>query len=311
MRTHFIVNPASRNARTYRVWQEIRPLIEDAIGKIAISVTQEQGDGEACARAAILAGAQRIIVVGGDGTISEVVNGFFESGEAINPAAMLGVLPMGTGSDLARSLDFGGTIEDQIAVIKGDYAKPVDVGHVRYRDNATANKNRYFINIASMGLTGEVVGAVNRGQAAKSLLGSNSYALAAMKVLLLHKNIPMRVVADGTEVARGKIAAVAVMNGRFCGGGMQLSPMAKLDDGRLEAIIIGDVSVLDLMLNIKGLYAGTYLPHPKIQHVTCDELQVSPLEEAKVSLEADGEALGRLPAVVTVLPKAIKTLSLP
>ncbi|MFQ5533954.1 MAG: diacylglycerol/lipid kinase family protein [Sphingomonadales bacterium] len=309
MTIHVIVNPASRNGGTLRRWHKLAPKIEATLGRFKTEFTERPGHATELARQALKAGAGRIIVVGGDGTLHEVVNGFFEHGAPINPHAVLGLLPIGTGADFARSLGLPKHPEAQIGVLHQARTRRIDVGLVRCRDEDGEPYQRYFANLSSFGLSARVAGAVNSAKLPKRLGGPFAYALPALQALVSHHNSRLRLTFDGGRMQELTSAFVVAANGRYCGGGLKLAPESELADGQLDVIVVGDIGVLDGVAYIGRVYKGTHLRHPKIDQYRTTRLVAEALDPAiPVAIEADGEAFGALPAEIEILPRALKVI---
>src|SRR5262249_14266831 len=159
-----------------------------------------------------------VVALGGDGTVNEVVNGFFDGDQPIAPNAAFGVLPSGSGGDFVKTL---GTPRDLAAAarqLKASEPRPVDVGRLTCIASDGKQQTRHFINIASFGISGVVDKFVN--QSSKPLGGTVAYAMATMRAGMSYKNPVVRLTLDGGPPREGPIYNVAVANGRFFGGGM-------------------------------------------------------------------------------------------
>ncbi|MEE8371343.1 MAG: hypothetical protein V3R73_04280, partial [Sphingomonadales bacterium] len=163
----------------------------------------------------------------------------------------------------------------------------------------------YFLNGASLGLSAEIAAGVNRGGTGKKAGGRFAFLISALKVLSRQKPLRIIIAFDGSRPEMITTALIAIMNGRYAGGGFKLTPMAKLDDGHLQAIVIGDVGLRDLILNAHRLYKGNHLSHPAIKHQGFIDLEASAIADTRVDIEADGEVVGRLPARFDVFPRAL------
>ena len=170
-------------------------------------------------------------------------------------------------------------------------------------------RKRFFFNACSLGLSAAIAAGVNRDRAGKQQSGRFSYLISAFRVLLKQRARAIEISFDGDPAATRKVAMLALMNGKYAGGGLQLGPMAGLDSGRLEAIEIGDVGPLDLLLNAHRLFRGTHLSHPAISHRSVGQLAARSATEAVIRMEADGELIGRLPARIKVLPGILSLIS--
>jgi YegS/Rv2252/BmrU family lipid kinase len=249
----------------------------------------------------------RIVAVGGDGTLGEVVNGYFdECGRVINNAASIGLLPSGTGSDFRRSLGLTSRSESIRALISSE-TRLLDVARAGFRDLDGANVSRFFINVASFGLGGDVSALVNRWRNTlpRWIGGSARFAAAAIAALGRYKNIAVSVRLDEREI---KINSnlIVVANGRFGGGGMMLAPHAVLDDGLLDVIITDNATRLDVIRELPRIQRGAHLKNPKVTETRAREISIN--SEEPMAIDLDGEMVGFTPAHLRVLPAAIRFL---
>jgi YegS/Rv2252/BmrU family lipid kinase len=301
--TVLVVNPQSAGGKTERRWPELRSTIQQAYGTFEERFTRAAGDATRLTRQALQDGAELVVAVGGDGTINEVVNGFFDENGPIRPEASFGIVPAGTGGDFIKSL---GVPRDTFAAAAALKSTPRanDVGRLHYVDGAGQPALRHFINIASFGIGGLVDRYVN--QSSKALGGKLSFAIATLKAGAAYKNASVRLVLDGGTPKEGRIYNVAVANGRYFGGGMKVAPDAALDDGLFDVITMGDFNFGDLLLRGLDVYSGKHLRNPKVTVQRARRLEASAADGVEVLLDVDGEAPGRLPATFEMLPGALK-----
>ena len=255
-RTRAIVNPSSWGNRTGPLWPKVKARLSRAIGPIDTVFTDSPMAATRLTRQALKDGMEQIIAVGGDGTINEVINGFFEDGHPINPEAMLAALTSGTGMDFRRTFDIPETLEDQIARLNESEIRAIDLGKLTYIDEDGQESTRFFGNIASFGLGGAVDRAVNRLKFSKKFGGKIAFQLGVLKGLATYRNQPVRVQVDDTfdEVMNVKVGAVC--NGQFFGGGMRVAPNAKPDDGLFDIVVVHDVGLLGFVRHLNKVYRG-------------------------------------------------------
>jgi YegS/Rv2252/BmrU family lipid kinase len=240
--------------------------------------------------------------VGGDGTLNEVVNGFFDQQTSLYQQAALAVIPCGSGGDFRRSLGLDGSVRSGLAAILAGDTREVDVGRLSYRSFSGEQADRFFINIASFGLSARVAHLVCRQPSC--LGGSGRFFLATLQALLSHRNQPVNLEIDGEPLPSQILATAAVANGRFFGGGMQIAPHALIDDGLLDLVLLGAVGLRDFLLWGPRLYRGQHLNHPCIH---CRKAAtVSATGPASVMVEVDGETIGTLPSTFSLLPQALR-----
>ncbi|MEP7363628.1 MAG: diacylglycerol kinase family protein [Acidobacteriota bacterium] len=298
-RTAAIVNPRAAGGKAAAHW----PKIVQQIGLVEALFTQRPDHASELASKLLEEGFERILAVGGDGTISETLNGFFREGQPINPSAELGILPMGTGGDFQRTLGITDMITAVQAVLAGK-TKIIDAAHISFERHGGGRASRYFINLASFGMGGEV--ATRAKNALSSMSGKAAFMYATVEVFFRYQAKTVELSLDGGAPTTHKILNIAIGNGRYHGGGMHVCPQALLDDGMLEVTVIDSLGMFTLAKDLPVLYSENVYKHPKVHHHRAKELRATSNE--KVSIEVDGEALGTLPIDVRVLPAAIRIL---
>jgi YegS/Rv2252/BmrU family lipid kinase len=243
------------------------------------------------AEAAGSAGDRLLVVVGGDGTMNEVVNGVARAG------AEIAVLPNGTGQDFGRTHAIPTAFDEAVRVALEGVTRTVDVGHI-----ALGDATRYFANVGSAGMSGSVARRAN--SMSKRLGGRATFFYALTREFLAWQNTDVTVRLDGGEERRGAMHDVIVAIGQWHGGGMKLAPDAAQDDGLFDVVFIGDVNKLDFLTTAPKLYNGKYLAHQKIDHVRSATVEIDAAEP--LPIEVDGEPIGTTPARFEVVPAAIR-----
>jgi diacylglycerol kinase (ATP) len=294
-----IVNPASANGRTARQWPEIARRA-GALGlDLDVVVTEGPGHAAELARDASRGGAPLVVALGGDGTVSEVVNGLMEA--PAESRADLAVVARGSGCDFVRTFGISKKTDRALAVAAGGRTATLDVGRVEFTEHDGSPGSRYFANIASAGLTGIVAARVNRS--GKRFGATASFAWAAVATFVGYRNTRFVVELDGEEIDQ-VCNNVIVGNCRYFAGGMKILPAAEPDDGLLDVLVWGDVSKADLARNLHKLYRGTHVTHPKARIVRASRVTVTPA--TALPIEVDGEQPGMTPATFTVVPSALR-----
>jgi YegS/Rv2252/BmrU family lipid kinase len=297
-----IVNPHSGGGATRRHWRALEPRVRDALGTVEVDHTRGPRDAERLAREAVRAGIERLVIAGGDGTLAEVATGLL--GAQLADYAELALLPMGTGCDFARALGVPRDPDAALAVLQTGKARRIDAGYARYvgRDGALADS--WFLNAASFGVSGRVV---ELAQGAKWLGGTAAFALATVRALLRYECARVALRVDGELVCDEQVALVAAANGRQFGGGMQIAPDARLDDGWLDVVWVASTTGLRLVPKLPKLYRGTHLADPVVRARRGRRIEAEAAAGA-VPLELDGEPVGALPAQIELLPGAISVV---
>ncbi len=308
MKTVVVVNPLSQNGALGRRWPEVARTLDHELGSFEHVLTEGPRDATRLARAALDGGADTVVAIGGDGTIHEVANGFFVDGRPVRPDAALAILPFGTGGDFRKTALIPEDLGAAAALIRARHVKKIDVGLLEYRKGGAGGDKAscVFVNIASFGIGGLVDQIVNTSS--KRLGGRASFFLATVRAAVRYKNQRVRLVLDNKadEPLDLTINNVAVANGRYFGGGMQVAPQAELDDGVFDVVAIGDFSFFEMMTSGARIYKGTHLELPKVTARRAKRVEAAPVDAGTdVLLDVDGEAPGALPAVFSVMPRAL------
>jgi YegS/Rv2252/BmrU family lipid kinase len=238
-----------------------------------------------------------LVVVGGDGTVHEVVNGVL----AAKADVELAVLPRGTGKDFVRSLRIPYDIRAALDVARDGRPRTVDAGRASYRAWDGSEANAYFANFAGAGISGAIARRANRSS--KALGGRISFFAATIAAFASWKSADVTVEIDDVRRS-GDMFEVLVMNGDYAAGGMWVTPEAEPDDGKLDVLLIGDVTKLDFVRTFPKIYRGKHLSHPKIDvlHGQAVEVDASPA----VPIVLDGEQPGTTPARFELVPQALR-----
>jgi YegS/Rv2252/BmrU family lipid kinase len=287
-----IVNPGAAGGKTMKSLTRIHGILKRVGRPYAIYVTKGRGDAIQAARSYAEGGAQRILAVGGDGTLNEVANGIYFAGGG----AALGLVPVGHGSDFARTIGKKGSVEQAVLRACEGEEQPIDLGLARYEDGS----ERAFINIAGLGFDAMVA---RRAQGSRLPGGNLPYLGSALMTLVNFSNIKVTITADG-ETLETPAVFVQIANAQYMGGGYHFAPMAKINDGLLDVCVVGDFGKLELVRQIPGVYRGKHVGHAKFTHMSATRVQISAAEPAIVQL--DGELVGSTPVEFQVLPSAIR-----
>jgi YegS/Rv2252/BmrU family lipid kinase len=305
--TVVIVNPKSQGGRLGKRWPELADILQRQFPFDDVH-TEAAGHATELVREALRGGAERIVAIGGDGTVNEVINGFFDDGKAFAPHASFALIPFGTGGDFRRTLGIPLETLDAAKLIAANHVRTIDIGRLDYVSTAGAKAVRMFANIASFGVSGVVDRLVNESG---KKLGRLSFALATARATWAYKNQRVQLIFDGD--AQGRVEAtintVAVANGKYFGGAMKVAPNAEVDDGQFDVIAMGDFGFADLLKSGRRLYQGTHLGMAKVTARRAKLVEAEPVDpKGIIELDVDGEPLGRLPARFEILPGALKVV---
>jgi len=298
-----IVNPNAGKGRGAKDWDKISVILKKENLSFAVKFTERKGHAVILTLEAISAGFRKIITVGGDGTLNEVVNGVFSNDVCPSKEISLALIPVGTGNDWGRMFGIPLNYEIAVKIIRDNKMMVHDVGLVSYYDG-TEKKKRYFINIAGLGFESVVVRKTNL-QKEKGRGGKLIYFYNLLTSLLSYNNTKAEIIIDG-EIIHADVFSVNIGNGRYCGGGMRQTPDALPNDGLLDVTIINGMGKFEIIRNLKILYDGTILNHPKIDGYKCKSIKVS--SDSIIYTEADGESLGHTPAEFSIIPASINII---
>jgi YegS/Rv2252/BmrU family lipid kinase len=313
-----IINNVAAKAR--RAWPIIRKQIEASGLDFDSYETSQPGDATTQTRFALRDGVTDIAVVGGDGTLSEAAEGFFElSGRVedlpsqINSGASLAILPAGTGDDFARGLmDCRAPLEKWIAIF---------VSHCRSQNRVETRlvdvlyglcdgyKTPFIcLNASTMGIGGETAARVAaQGKSMRRFSGEARFAAAAMAALVAWRERRVRVSIDDREVIEGRMNLAAVANALYAGGGMMLSPQATIDDGKLDVITASGLNRVQVLRELARIHKGGHVANPKVRIVQGTSVRVETFApEDAMPIEADGNVRGHTPVEFRVMPQALR-----
>ena len=240
-----------------------------------------------------------LIVVGGDGTINEVINGIGEAG--FPEGVTLGILPTGTGNDLAATLAIPEDPDEAEDTIRQNRVRTLDVARV----NSEGAGERFFINVATGGLGAEVSDA--NGEEFKSRWGKLSYLRASLEAAKEFDVRETLLTLDGEE-RKVRAVNIAVGNCRYAGGGWLAAPKANPEDGLLDVVVIEDVGIGGILALTPAAFSSSdYLDRKGVFSVRAREIRVETRPEG-FQFTADGELIGDEPATFEVLPHALKVI---
>ena len=304
-KTVFIVNPHAGNGSAGSSWPSIETLAKDRLGFFEAFMTKGPGDAVICAKNAVAEKTKRLVCVGGDGTLNEIVNGIMMNEESLISDLMLGFIPNGTGCDFIRTVSIPQDLEQTMDLIASSHTRSIDLGVLLLKDHKGRDYRRYFHNIASFGLGGEVAQRVN--QMTKALGPFISFMWATLISIFLYGTKRIRVLIDGKSEKVISAWNVVVANGQYHGGGMWVAPDASVYDGLFHVTIIGDLTIPEVFLNLSKLYNGRIYDIDKVITRTCQKMAA--ISNERVLLEVDGEQPGMLPVVAKILPGALDVIA--
>ncbi|MEP6568619.1 MAG: YegS/Rv2252/BmrU family lipid kinase [Acidobacteriota bacterium] len=317
-KTLVILNKVAAKAR--RAWPIVRSELK--AGGVAFDSyeTSQPGDATSRTREALRAGVQTIAVVGGDGTLSEAAQGFFEFSNhledvpsQINPAARLAVLTAGTGDDFARSQmgqrePLGKWIDILVSHCQNPQQRDVRSVDVLYGLCDEYTTPFICLNASTMGIGGEAAARVAaHGSFMRRLSGEARFAAAALAALAGWRERRVRVSVDDSTVIEGQMNLVGVANALYAGGGMMLSPQALIDDGKLDVVTASGLNRADIVRELTRIHKGGHVANPNVRITQGEGVSIETFSTADAMLiEADGNVRGVTPVEFRVLPRALR-----
>ena len=313
-----IINNAAAKARA--AWPRVQEELSAANISFAFHETKHVGDATNVVREALHSGTKTVAVVGGDGTLSEAAEGFFEFAldlndfpTRVNPEACLAILPAGTGDDFARSQKGRRESLDLWTNILVEYARATDHTMTRVVDVLYGVCNagvRPFIciNASTMGIGGETATRVAaQGNFTRKFSGEARFAFAAVVSLARWRERRVRVTVDDSELVDGPMNLVAVANALYAGGGMMLSPQAKIDDGKLDVITASGLNRAHVLRELTRIHKGGHVLNPKVRVMQGEAVSIETFSvNDAMPIEADGNVRGYTPVVFRIMPKALR-----
>lgn len=304
-KTLCVVNPASANGRTKKTWLNLANYLQQQGLEFDVKFTNKPKDATHITREALHKDYQRIVAVGGDGTLNEVVNGFYNGNcEKIKDDAFLSFIPMGTGGDFARMFDISSNPQRAYDILAQGQEREIDIVKGTFTGWNGDQESRYYINVADVGLGSETVYHVNRNS--KVLRGFLSFLISGLYSVFTYENKFLTVIVDDKEIYVGRSSMVVVSNGCYFGGGMKIAPHASINDGLLDIVVVKDLSKINLIKNLPGIYSGQHLNDPNIDFFNGKKVKI--ISNENIYVELDGETPGTGNLEFEIIPAEMKLI---
>jgi diacylglycerol kinase (ATP) len=297
-----LVNPIAGGGRA----RGLAPRIEAWLSAHGVTArlmeTGERGHAERLAAAAADLGHARVVAVGGDGTVQEVVNGLLTAARTAGPAApTMGIVPAGNGNDLVRDLALPLDPIAALGIALGEATRPIDVARADLSDGRV----RHFAVAGGVGFDAQVAAAMY-GHRMPWQRGRAGYFLSTLVELGRYRNRRLEITLETTDGAvrlERTAFLVAFANGPFYGGGMLICPGAEIGDGLLDLCVAGDLTRLEALRLLPGIYRGAHVGHPKVEFLRARTVRFD--GDPGTLAHLDGEPFGSLPLTVTLQPAAL------
>ena len=304
MKTKVIVNPAARKGKSGKNWPLVEARLRQYIGDFDVTFTKAIGDATPIARAALAEGYDHFVVVGGDGTLSEAVNGLMEDGRLANPNAVVCPIPAGTANEVSRSLGLLDGADAPMKAAKDGRIAQIDVQRARCVDIDGKALERFALVGTNFGSAAEISRKTNESRFIKKLGGEACYYIVTAIVMLSYKPKLTRLSVDDGEEWSQPLHSAVINNIETTGGGMKIAPGARPDDGIFRGPLFGDFKATEFFTKPPSwLFEGRHVDHPKVTMQDGRKLKVEC--DIETMVDVDGEFVGYLPLELVVLPKAI------
>jgi YegS/Rv2252/BmrU family lipid kinase len=305
--TTVIVNPMASGGGAAEIWPSMQEALRQRFPRLTVRHTEGPDHAGLLCAEALESGAELVVAVGGDGTVNEVLQGFVdEDGRNRFPEATLGVLHAGTGGDFQRmfSAKGGQRRSRRVEALLDAPVRTLDYGVARFTDNEGKDRMRAFLNVASVGLSPEVVREVN---ASDKSLGALGYVTGALKGIARYRNQQVLISVDDGPDIRLDLTLACVANGQYFGGGMWMCPKSELDDGLFDVLTVSGMARRHLVATLAKVFRGRHLRTKGVDTTRARSISFEPVwRENRVLLELDGEQVGRLPAQFEIIERGMR-----
>ena len=291
-----IANPIAGNGKFSKRWDKIKKALKTNNIPFSFAFTKHSKHEVELVQIAIQQGFRKIISVGGDGTLHNVVNGIMTQRYTKTSNITVAVIPIGTGNDWVKTYNIPKNIEKAVDLIQQKKTVFQDIGFLELSDG----KSAYFNNVAGLGYDGYVVNKTNK----LKRFGSIAYLLGGIAGLFFYKNSTFKIELEN-ETLETKCLMALFGICKYSGGGMQLTNYKNASDGLFDITVAKNLTLLDLLLNLGKLYSGKIVNHKKVTTYTSKKLKITPLSSDKPFIQADGELIGKGTIEVSLLEKAI------
>ncbi|MDQ0422892.1 YegS/Rv2252/BmrU family lipid kinase [Peteryoungia aggregata LMG 23059] len=299
MKIAVVRNPIAGGRTGQRQWAPLLAAFRARFPDMEIHESRSSGDARRLACELAAGPYDLLLVAGGDGTISDVVDGVLTSSRPDMPLAFL---PVGTGCDFVRNFALPADPAALADHIANAPLRKIDAGLLIARDGNGSEQRRHFANITSAGISGEIVDAVNAPGRPRILNGPLRFLVHSALAMLRYRPYDFEVLVDGMLVHQGRLALVAIANGGWFGGGMHITPDADISDGMFEVAVMREERVLGLLNLLGRLHSAGHVGHPLLSFHRARRVEVRPRDPARFPIEVDGEAPIRGGFVAEILP---------
>lgn len=295
-----VLNPIAGAGRARRVWRRMEMTLKVLFDEVTLRVTTNTQDVQVFTRELLQHKPDTLLIIGGDGTLSHAINGMLENDQLLAPDTCLAYFNAGCGGDFARQFpkQEQGAFLNRLARRE---ARTLDVAKMHF---PREHRDKYFLNIANVGVSNLVALYGQKRPWLKKLGGFLHYFIQGFLSLMHYQAVDLRLECDGLPAIESKPLLISVCNGRFFGGRMHVAPMARVDDGLLDVVLIEDWPRWLRPFKMMSLYFGRHIYKAKVHYTEAKRVSIES-NTPHVMLEADGDLVGELPVQISILPAVL------
>ena len=308
-----VVNVFAASKQAGSVWKKAAAMLDAASVPYVAKFTGGVHNAMEITRRSAQAGYRKFVAVGGDGTIHDVLNGIADYVSVSKDVSLsdftMAVLPVGSGNDWIKSTGVPRDLGKAVDMIAKGVTSRQDVVKVSIVEEGSVVSDTYMANIGGIGLDARTAEIVNRKKE-QGKRGKKLYVSALFYCIKHRVPIRAKVICDGNVIFDGKYLSMAFGTGKYSGGGMRQTPLAVMDDGLLEVVVIPDISMWTIARKVPRLFTGTFHKVDVLTQTRCREVLVIPYGQADAEpVEVDGEIVGRAPVRMTVLSDQLNIIA--
>lgn len=297
-----VINPIAGGGRGKKIWRVIHPGLKAIFDNVVYGMSNRVDDLASITQGLVENKPDFLLIIGGDGTLNHALNGLIEGDRFRSPKTKIAYFNAGCGGDFARQFPQQ-NITEFLDRLTHNQSIQSNIGKITH-----GKSTRYFINIASCGLSGHVVLTTAKSRWMKKLGGSINYLVHSLTGLISYKKSSVRIQIDDNPPFECSLLMMAVCNGQFFGGRMHVAPLAKIDDGLLDVVLFRDFTLLDAVFKFHKIYSASHLLDKNVHYVQAKKVSIESLKKGVIELEADGEHVGRLPATFELLSEPLSLI---
>lgn len=298
-----VVNPISGRGQGEKIWRSMSAGLHALFDEVDYRMSNQVHDAKLLTQTLLEKKPNYLLVIGGDGTLSGAINGMIWADKLRAPKTLLAYFNAGSGGDYARQFSRQ-RVTEFLDRLQHHQSIQTNIGKIVFSDQST----HYFINEASCGFSAYVAELTQKSTWLKRLGGRTNYFLQSLMGLMKYNKSKVRIHIDNYFSSEFNLLLMAVCNGRYFGGHMDVAPMAKVDDGLLDVVIFHDFNKFSSIFKLRKIYSGKHLLESNVHYLQAKKVSIEAVDTRMLSVEADGELAGQLPASFELLADSIRLI---